>query len=231
MEMKKLLRLGMQFFAEGGDGTGATGDGNGAAGDGDSGAKNTGAANPDSNGSNSSDGGLDIEKLVQARADKLNAESGKKIAAMQKELDKLKKEKLTSEELKQLEMSEKEQALAEREKMLLDKENRLIAIKAIKEAGLDDGSENALELVDFVMGENEEAIKSKVTAFGALVNKMVAAKVDKTFKQNGRNPNGGSNGGDGDGKDKGISVAEMLGKTRAEQQEHSRKILDKYTKR
>lgn len=225
MEMKKLLRLGMQFFAEGGsdgvDGTAASGNVDGT--------KSTEQIKQDTQGNDpAKDNNPDIEKLIQARADKITAESGKKIANLQKELEKMKRERMTAEEVKQLEMTEKEQALAEREKMLLDKENRLIAIKAIKEAGLDDGSENALDLVDFVMGENEEAIKSKVTAFGALVNKMVAAKVDRTFKQNGRNPNGGNgNGGD---NEKETSVAEMLGKTRSEQQKRSREILDKYIK-
>lgn len=217
-----MLRLYMQFFAEGASGDAAP------AGDGSDSAANkqdTSKSEPDKNKTDSKD---DLEKLVQARADKLTAESGKKIAALQKELDKMKREKMTADELKALEMSEKEQALAEREKALLDKENRLIAIKAIKEAGLDDGSENALELVDFVMAGTEDEIKGKVKAFGALVQKFVAAKVDKTFKQNGRNPN---SGGNAENKDKETTAAEMLGKTRSEQQQKSRSILDKYTRR
>lgn len=218
------LRIPLQFFASEGDAASGNADGT----------TSTEQIKQDTQGEKTEkkdDSGSDIERLVQARADKILADSGKKISALQKELEQMKREKMTSEELKELEMTEKEQALAEREKMLQDKENRLVAIKAIKEAGLDDGSENALELVDFVMGDNEEAIKTKVKAFGVLVNKFVAAKVDKTFKQNGRNPNGGSNGNDGDGKDKTTSVAEMLGKTRSEQQQRSREILDKFTKR
>lgn len=217
-------RIPLQFFASDG--------GDAASGNADS-TTSTEQIKQDAQGekTENKDNGSDIDRLVQARADKILAESGKKISALQKELEQMKREKMTSEELKELEMTEKEQALAEREKMLAEKENRLIAIKAIKEAGLDDGSENALELVDFVMGENEETIKTKVKAFGVLVNKFVAAKVDKTFKQNGRNPNGGSNGNDGDGKDKATSVAEMLGKNRSEQQKRSREILDKYTNR
>ncbi len=169
---------------------------------------------------------VNFEKLVQAKANKLAAEISKKNAQLQKELDTLKREKMTAEELKQLEMSEKEKTLAEREKMLLDKESRLIAIRAIKEAGLDDGSDKALELVDFVMAENEDSIKNKVKAFGELVNKFVESKVGKIFKDNGRNPNN-SNVSTGDER-KSNSVAENLGKARAEKQKQSNSILNFY---
>lgn len=169
---------------------------------------------------------VNFEKLVQAKANKLTAEISKKNAQLQKELDTLKREKMTAEELKQLEMSEKEKTLAEREKMLLDKENRLIAIRAIKEAGLDDGSDKSLELVDFVMAADEDSIKNKVKAFGELVNKFVESKVGKIFKDNGRNPNN-SNVSTGDER-KSNSVAENLGKARAEKQKQSNSILNFY---
>lgn len=171
----------------------------------------------------------DLDKLVQARADKLTAEMGKKNAALQKELDKLKKEKMTADELKQLEMEEKEKAIAEREKMLLDKENRLIAIKAIKEAGLDDGSDIALQLVDFVIGNNEEEISNKVKTFSELVTKLVSSKVDKTFKKNGRTPN--NSGATNNDRQNDNTVAEKLGKARADKQKKSNDILKFYTGR
>lgn len=224
-----LLRISMQFFADGGEGSDG-GESSGA----DNGSSNGNAdgKNEGSNGSAGSDGDKsaeNIEKLIQARADKLTAEMGKKNAALQKELEKLKKEKMTDDELKQFEISEKETKLAEREKMLLEKENRLLAIKAIKAAGLDDGSDKALELVDFVMGENEEAISNKVKAFGELVKKFVAAEVDKTFKKNGRNPNSGSSG-EGEGEKK-SEIAERLGKVRADKQKQSNEVLKYYTGR
>ena len=80
---------------------------------------------------------------------------------------------------------------------LAEKENRLFAIKAIKAAGLDDGSDKALELVDFVIGGSEEEIEARVKAFNGLVKKFVKAEVDKTFKQHGRDPGQGG-GGAGD---------------------------------
>lgn len=136
-----------------------------------------------------------LEKLIQAKVDRLTARLGKEKADLQKEVDKLKREKLSDEEIKQLEISEKEKALVERERALLDKENRLYAIKAIKAAQLDDGSDKSLELVDFVMSDDTETIDKRVKAFGDLVRKFVTAEVDKKFKSNGRTPNTGSNGG------------------------------------
>ena len=138
-----------------------------------------------------------LEKLIQAKVDRITSKLGKEKAELQKELDKIKREKLSEEEIKQLEISEKEKALAEREKSLRDKENRLYAIKAIKAAGLDDGGENSLELVNFVMSEEEEDIDNKIKAFGNLVKKFVTAEVNKKFRDNGRTPNSGSNSGSG----------------------------------
>lgn len=170
-----------------------------------------------------------LEKLVQARTNEQTAELSEKVAALQKELDKQRKASMTAEEIKNLEMSQKESELAEREKQLQDKENRLLAIKAIKAAGLDDGSDKALELVDFVMAENEEAIGRKVKTFGELVKKFVAAEVDKTFRRNGRNPNSG--GSRNETADPGNTIAQQLGKARADKQKKSNDILKYYTGR
>lgn len=103
-----------------------------------------------------------IEKLIQARVDKQLAAERKKTVDLKKQLERLQKSKLTDDELKQVELDEKENAIAEREKAITEKENRLFAVKAIKEAGLDDGSDTSLSLIDFVMGADEEEIKEKV---------------------------------------------------------------------
>lgn len=133
-----------------------------------------------------------LERLIQAKVDKITSKLGKEKADLQKKLDTMKKEKLSDAERAELERKEKEDELAEREKALTEKENRLYAIKAIKAAGLDDGSDKSLELVDFVMSEDEEAIDSKIKAFAGLVKKFVQAEIDKTFRENGRTPAKGS---------------------------------------
>lgn len=166
-----------------------------------------------------------LDKLIQSKVDRLMADARKENATLQKELDKQKKARMSDEEVKQYEISEREKAIAAKEKELADRENRLYAIKAIKAAGLDDGGENSLELVDFVMSDTEENIDTRVKAFKSLVDKMVAAEVDKTFKTNGRTPKGANNGGQ---TKETSTIAETLGKTRAAQTEKSNKILNHY---
>lgn len=138
----------------------------------------------------------DLEKLIQRAVDRATNKLGNDNKKLRQQLEALKKSKLTEAEQAELDRQDREEALAERERALQDKENRLYAIKAIKAAGLDDGSDMALELVDFVMGGTEEDINTKIKAFGGLVKKFVKAEVDKTFKQHGRNPEQGSGTGE-----------------------------------
>ena len=134
-----------------------------------------------------------LDKLIQSRVDKITAKLGKENADLKKQLDKEKRARMSDEEIRQLETKEREEALAEREKALLDRENRLYAVKAIKEAGLDDGSDTSLSLVEFVMGDDETEINDKVKAFKELFDKAVATEVEKRFKANGRTPKQSSN--------------------------------------
>ena len=142
-----------------------------------------------------------LEKILQSRLDRAMAQERKKSAELQKQLERIQREKLTDEELKNVEIEEKEKAIAEREKAIADKENRLYAVKAIKEAGLDDGSDISLALVDFVMGSDETEIDDRVKSFKKLftsaVEKAVNAEVTKRFKDAGRQPQQGNtlNGG------------------------------------
>lgn len=134
-----------------------------------------------------------IERIVQSRVDKLMAPERKKSAENEKKYKALQKQLMTADEVKQAEIAEKEQALAAREKELQDRLNREFAQKALREAGLDDGSESAFALADFVMGEDEDEIKGKVKTFKGLFDKMVAAEVDKRFKAAGYTPKHGTN--------------------------------------
>lgn len=134
----------------------------------------------------------DIEKMVQQAVDRATNKLGNDNKKLREELDKLRKEKLTDEERAALDKAEFERQKAE---FQMEK-NKLYAVKAIKAAGLDDGSDKSLELVEFVMGDSEETIDARVKVFGELVKKFVAAEVDKTFKDNGRNPYKGKGGGE-----------------------------------
>lgn len=138
----------------------------------------------------------DLEKIIQSAVDRATNKLGNENKKLRQQLEVLKRSKLTDAEAADMERQEREEALAERERALQDEKNRWYAMRAIKKAGLDDGGDNALELVEFVLGADEAAIDERVKAFGGLVKKFVKAEVDKTFKQHGRNPEQGSGSGE-----------------------------------
>lgn len=227
MKLKKnsFLPVNLQFFGEIGESEGQ-GDNSGEENkpDNDEGLNNGGEPPEENLEEDTSRLTRLIEDAVK-RATKKMSEENKKLT---KALDKLQKEKLSADELKQLEIDNKMAEIAEREKQLAENENRLYAIKAVKAAGLDDGSENSLELIDFIMGVDKEDIDSKVKTFGDLVNKFVKAEVDRIFKENGRIPGRGA--GSGNGRDEN-NIAAELGKRAAQANEKARSIINSYLNR
>lgn len=167
-----------------------------------------------------------LETLIQSAVDRATNKLGNENKNLRKQIEDLKKANLSESELKQLEMQEKEKALADRERQLAEKENRLLAIKAIKEIGLDDGSDASLALVDFVMAEDETAIKERVKTFNALVKRIVQAEVDKVFKTNGRNPGKGSTAAETDKKND--TVAVRMGQNTAKINKAAQSTLNYY---
>lgn len=139
----------------------------------------------------------DLEKIIQRAVDRATNKLGNENKRLRQQMEAIKKAHLTAEQQAELDRKQQEEDLAEERRAFQEEKNRWYAIKAIKKAGLDDGSDNALELVDFVMGGTEDEIEAKVKAFGSLVSKFVKADVDKTFKQNGRNPGQGNGGAGG----------------------------------
>ncbi len=138
-----------------------------------------------------------IERVVQAKVDRLMAAERKEKAELKRQLENEKKAKLSEEDLRKYEIEEREKTIAEREKQLQDRLNREFAQKELREVGLDDGSQSAFALADFVVGEDEEEIKGKVKTLKEVIDKLVAAEVNKRFKENGRTPKKGTdtNGG------------------------------------
>lgn len=232
--MKYFKKFMPMFAADGGsaggssDGTGAgTGSGEGAnnntagAGTGE-GSKN----NEESQNEGKNKEPDDFDRLLQARLDKAMAEERKKNANLTKEIEKMKREKMTADELRKYDDEKRANDLAEREKTIAEKENRYYAITALKKAGLDDGSETVLELADLVMGADTDETDTRIATLNKLVTKVVDSKVNERFKSFGRVPNSGSSSG-GEGKEKN-TLAEKLGKQRAEQNKKSNDILKHY---
>lgn len=133
-----------------------------------------------------------LEKKIQQAVDRATNKLGNDNKKLREELEKLRKEKLTAAELKELEDAEKEKDLAEREAAVKAAENKLYAVKAIKKAGLDDGSETALDILALVNASDEESIDSNIKALKSLVDRLVKAEVEKTFKGSGRTPSKGN---------------------------------------
>lgn len=169
----------------------------------------------------------DIEALIQKAVDRATNKLGNENKKLRADLEAARKAKLSDDEIKQLEMQEQQKALDERDKALTEKENRWIAMKAIKEAGLDDGSDASLAIVDFVMADTEEGIKERVKAFDALVKRIVQSKVDGVFKSNGRTPGVGSDSAANAGG-KNESIAARLGKSAANANKAAQSVLDHY---
>lgn len=138
----------------------------------------------------------DLEKMIQRAVDRATHKIGNDNKRLRQQIETLKKNHLTEAQAAELDRQEREDALAEREKALQDEKNRWYAMKAIKKAGLDDGGDDSLALVEFVLGNDEADIDNRVKAFGSLVKKLVKAEVDKTFRQHGRNPEQGAGAGE-----------------------------------
>lgn len=171
-----------------------------------------------------------LQALIQSAVDRATNKIGNDNKKLREQLEALKREKMSSEEIKQLEIEEKEKALLEKEKEIKDKEMRMYAIKAIKDAGLDDGSDTALSLVDILIGADEDTIKSKTATFKTLVDKAVSSQVQQRFKESGRDPKRGGSADDNDEGDKNdkTSVAVELGKKAAERDKTTNSVLENY---
>lgn len=167
-----------------------------------------------------------LEELIQRAVDRATNKLGNENKKLRGQIDELKKAKLSDDELKQLEIQEKEKEIAEREQRLAEKENRLLAIKAIKEIGLDDGSDASLALVDFVMADDEAGIKERVKTFDALVKRFVQAEVDRVFKSNGRTPGKGTSAASE--TEKNDSIAVQIGQKAAKANKAAQSTLDYY---
>ncbi len=165
-----------------------------------------------------------IEELIQRAVDRATNKLGNENKKLRESVTKLQKEHLSENELKEIELREKEADIADREAKLQEKINREFALKSIKEAGLDDGGSNSLELIDFVVCDSEEATLGRVKAFSELVNKFVKAEVDKTFKMNGRNPNSTTT----EGTNINQTVVESLGALAADRKETTNQVLKHY---
>lgn len=187
--------------------------------------KSNNANNNTDDGKKSSD--VDIERIIQSAVDRATNKLGNENKNLRKQIENLKTQHMTEDELKQEQLQTKETELAEREAKLLESENRLYAISAIKKIGLDNGDETSLQLIDIIMDKDQKKIDAKLAALKGFIDKQVAAEVDKTFRKNGRNPNGSTND-DSSSNNANDSIATKIGKSVAERNTKTNSVLKHY---
>ena len=191
------------------------------------------AGTPSNNGATSQQTGTfdfnnpEFQKFIQASVDRATNKLGNENKSLREQLDALQKSKLSDDELKDAQLKQRENDVAEREAQIKTEQNRMYALGKIKAAGLDDGTDTALSLIDLVMADDEKGIDIRVESLNTLVKKLVTAEVNKTFAANGRQP--GKSNDPNDGKSDKNTAAISVGKRAAAANKASQSILDFYT--
>lgn len=133
-----------------------------------------------------------IQKLLQSERDRAaNRVGNRKKAeyeALKADYEKLKNERLSEEEKRKLEDETKRKDLERKEKEFALMQCKYIAAQELKTKGLD----NSDEVVQLVLGSDEDDTKKRVSAFAQLIDKLVKAKVEERFKESGRDVQRGS---------------------------------------
>lgn len=189
-------------------------------------ASNNQAGNNAGNQHNNSGDTASIERMIQSAVDRATQKLGTENKELKKRIDQLTTLNMTDAEKHEHAMSEREKAIEAREAALKAEQNKMYAVGAIKKAGLDDGTDTALRLIDLVMAEDEKGIDTRVETLNTLVKQLVTAEVNKTFAANGRQP-GKSN--ESDSKSDKNTAAINVGKRAAAASKASQGILDYYT--
>jgi hypothetical protein len=130
----------------------------------------------------------DVQKLIQSETDRVRTEYSKKLKALETEKEKLVKEKMSEEEIKALELKKAQDAIAQKERELNSQLLKLKAIDMLKEEGLD------IEFKDYVLGEDEETMKTRIKVFKKQWDTAINKAVEAKFQNNSRSPNSSSEG-------------------------------------
>ena len=134
----------------------------------------------------------DLTTRISA-AEKLAKQSAEENKKLRAELNKLRQAHMTDEERQTDDLKQREAAVAEKETALLTEKNRFYTVQAIRKAGLDDGSEASLQIVNLITGEapkDQMGIDERIKTFGKWIKQHDKALTDKLFKSNGRQPAG-----------------------------------------
>ena len=193
-QTKYPLELNLQYFAEGGEGGGASDQGSGQEGGADKGTDNGGQGvaapvfTPEQQ--------AQIDALIKSAQDQVRNEYGKKQKDLQTTIDQLKNQGKSKEQLAQ----EAEDKLLQGQRELLSQKNKFHAVQQLTKEGLDS------ELLDLVIvneGEDEEARNTatdeRIKTVSDIINRLVTKQVEEKIKGAGYNPGNSSAGSGGSG--------------------------------
>ena len=117
----------------------------------------------------------ELDALLQREGDKRVTQALKK--QEQKNNEKLREAqklaKMSEDEKFQFELEQRERAIEEKEKQLALSENRNVASKILAEKGL------SLDLVDFIVDEDADTMKSRIDLLDKAFKRSVKAEVEK----------------------------------------------------
>lgn len=224
-DSKILVPINLRLFGEGdGGGDGPEG---GEGSKGDAGPKgNAGPDMPDG-----SDKGQDTKKKLASKPpdDSNSKKYEAQIKKLEKQIEAMQKEKMSAEELKKFEDEKRTKEFAEKEAELKDRENKLYAVKAINDIGIDCGSDDLSVLTSLVTTgvESAEEIDERLNSVKKVIDEAVKAECERRFKDAGRTPKGAGKANETEEND----IAKKLGARRAESDKKAKSILDYYTKR
>lgn len=199
------LRISMQYFAES-----ASGESNTTEPAGSNPSAEPVPAEPTPADTSEPDTAAQLKQLTDANA------------ALQQELNTLRKEHLTQEEQKRLELTQKETEIANREATLRDRENRLHAIQSLEKANLTGNGLTSAEMLPFVLDSTTDGIDSKVKALSALLDKRAKAETERLYQAAGRQPQQVSN-------DTGGTAPLPFRTARTQEQARAKEIRERYT--
>ena len=169
----------------------------------------------------------DIARRIQSAEDRVRNEYGKRVKALEDELDAEKRAHMTAEQAAEADREKRERELADRESRITDKENRYFALQAVTGLNYPVSGDQANAIVDLVMAPNQKEITARVTALKGIIDALVKQQVESTFRANGTTPKGGTKGG-AEEDDAAAQTAKQLGQRVAERNKRSADILTQY---
>ena len=171
----------------------------------------------------------DLEVLIQNAVNKAIGKLGDENKKLQGELEKVRREHMSEDEIKKLEYDERIKELQEKEAEIRGQQLKMYAISAMKKSGLENGDEDDLKMLDYLMAEDETGIDQRTADFKALMERRVGANVERRFKDSGRDIKGNGRSKGDAALAPGVGLAKQMGETASKSNEAAQNILNMYT--